>query len=145
MSWLTDIVSGGISKVIDTVGGVIDKLHTSEEEKLQIKLELQKELNRMEIEQLNAAGKYEMELSERHKNDMASDSWLSKNVRPLALIFWTIAAVALAYLVIFVLKDDPGIMSIVSPFLELFKIILLAIYAFYFGGRTWEKLTNIKG
>ena len=46
MSWFTDLFSGGVAKVVDSVGNAIDKLTTSDEEKQKLKIELEKELNR---------------------------------------------------------------------------------------------------
>jgi len=82
------------------------------------------------------------ELSSRHASDMASDSWLSKNVRPLVLIFLTVATVLLAYLTIFTLGDDK--VELIEPWISLLTVLLAAVYAFYFGSRGFEKVQKIK-
>lgn len=82
------------------------------------------------------------ELSKRHASDMASDSWLSKNVRPLVLIFLTVATVLLAYLTIFILSSDK--VAIIEPWISLLTVLLAAVYAFYFGSRGFEKVQSIK-
>ncbi len=73
IQWLT----GG---VIKEIGNVIDKLTTTEEEKLLIKKQVQEIMDKARV---NA----ESEITKRWQSDMRSDSWLSKNVRPMALIF----------------------------------------------------------
>jgi len=81
----------------------------------------------------------EMEsVTERWSSDMASDSYLSKNVRPLSLIFLTIATVVLIYLDSF--NAD---VIVPSEWIELLKSLLLGIYIAYFGSRGLEKYKAI--
>jgi hypothetical protein len=82
----------------------------------------------------------EMEgVSERWKSDMRSDSLLSKNVRPLSLIFLTVTTVVLIYIDSF----TEGV-SVPSEWIELLKSLLLGIYIAYFGSRGLEKYKAIK-
>tara|TARA_R100000544_G_scaffold36972_1_gene26597 strand:- start:1063 stop:1512 length:450 start_codon:yes stop_codon:yes gene_type:complete len=81
----------------------------------------------------------EMEsVSERWSSDMKSDSLLSKNVRPLSLIFLTVTTVILIYLDSF--NED---ISVPSEWIELLKSLLLGIYIAYFGSRGIEKYKSI--
>jgi hypothetical protein len=81
----------------------------------------------------------EMEsVTERWSSDMTSDSWLSKNVRPLSLIFLTITTVVLIYLD-FYYPD----LQVPSEWIELLKSLLLGIYIAYFGSRGLEKYKSI--
>ncbi len=81
----------------------------------------------------------EMEsVTERWSSDMASDSYLSKNVRPLSLIFLTIATVVLIYLDSFNAE-----VVVPSEWIELLKSLLLGIYIAYFGSRGLEKYKAI--
>jgi|TARA_R110000803_G_scaffold59427_5_gene118013 hypothetical protein len=81
----------------------------------------------------------EMEsVTERWSSDMASDSYLSKNVRPLSLIFLTLATVILIYLDSF--NAD---VEVPSEWIELLKSLLLGIYIAYFGSRGLEKYKAI--
>ena len=81
----------------------------------------------------------EMEsVSERWSSDMKSDSLLSKNVRPLSLIFLTVTTVVLIYLDSF--NED---ISVPSEWIELLKSLLLGIYIAYFGSRGLEKYKSI--
>lgn len=85
---------------------------------------------------------YDKEITQRYASDMMSDSWLSKNIRPLALAFLTVATVILAYLTIFIL--DASDVELLKPWLNLLQSLLIVIYAFYFGSRGFEKVQAIK-
>ena len=141
MSWLTDIFSSNVSNLVDSVGNTIDKLVTSDEERDKLKIEMEAELNKLKIIQLDAIQKYDSEISNRHMADMKSDSWLSKNVRPLSLVFLTVSTVLLAYLTIFVLEPDK--VALITPWKDLLQILLVTVYAFYFGSRGFEKVNSI--
>ena len=78
------------------------------------------------------------EVSKRWVADMGSDSWLSKNVRPVTLIFLTISTWVL------ILMDSLNIEFGVSPeWIDLLKSLLLTIYVAYFGSRGFEKYKHI--
>ena len=77
-------------------------------------------------------------VTERWSSDMASDSWLSKNVRPLSLIFLTITTMALIYLDSFNENIEVG-----EEWIELLKSLLLGVYIAYFGSRGIEKYRTI--
>jgi len=79
----------------------------------------------------------------RHANDMKSDSWLAKNIRPMALIFMTVNVITLAYFSIFtVLTIEQN--KTLDMWLGVFLPVLMVMYAFYFGGRTIEKIKATK-
>jgi hypothetical protein len=81
----------------------------------------------------------EMEsVTDRWKSDMTSDSWLSKNVRPLSLIFLTLATTVLIYLDFY----DPNL-NVPNEWIELLKSLLLGIYIAYCGSRGLEKYKTI--
>jgi len=70
---------------------------------------------------------------------MASDSWLSKNTRPMTLIFLTISMVCL------ILLDSFNIdFSIDSSWVDLLKSLLVTVYVAYYGSRGAEKFKSIK-
>lgn len=144
MSWFTDLFSSGVSEVVDSVGDAIDKLVTSDEEKLLLKNELQKEMNRFKEKQLTHAENMEQQITDRHKADMQSDSWLSKNIRPLTLAFLTGSTVILAYLTIFTGLTEGQITSL-NSWIPLLQVLLTSCYVFYFGGRSIEKLKGVVG
>jgi len=87
MSWINQILSSGVSTIIDSVGTAIDKLVTSDQERLEIKAKISKDINKHLEGMEDKILLKERELTIRHSNDMASDSWLSKNIRPILLIY----------------------------------------------------------
>ena len=138
MNWFTDLFSSGVDKVVGSVGAVIDSLVTSDEERLQLKNALQKEMNNFKSEQMSHVENMEQQITDRHKNDMTSDSWLSKNIRPLTLAFLTVTTVGLSYLTIFANLTQLQIDALQS-WQPLLQVLLVSAYTFYFGGRTVEK------
>jgi len=77
-------------------------------------------------------------VSKRWESDMKSDSWLSKNTRPLALIYLTFAATMLMSVDSFHTKFDVD-----ESWVELLKTLLITVYVAYFGSRGAEKITKI--
>ena len=127
MSILGTIFSGGAKDLVEGVGGVIDNLHTSKEEKLEAE---------RKIKELVASyqSTLEKEISSRWNADMKSDSWLSKNVRPLVLIFLVISTVLMIFI-------DAGTIKFVveEKWTDLLQIVLITVIGAYFGGRSLEK------
>ena len=79
------------------------------------------------------------EVSKRWDSDMKSDSWLSKNTRPLTLIYLTVITS------LYILLDALDIsFNIDEAWVELLKTLLVTIYVAYFGSRGFEKVTSIK-
>ncbi len=120
ISWLT----GGLIK---EVGNVIDKLTTTKEEKLDIKKQLQVILEKAEA---NA----QVEVTSRWKSDMSSDSFLSKNIRPMVLIYLTFIFSVLAFA-----DGNIGQFKIAEAYIPIFQTLLVTVYGAYFVGRSWEK------
>ena len=118
--WLT----GG---VIKDIGGVIDKLTTTEEEKLLIKKQIQEILEKADSDA-------QEQVTERWKDDMASDSFLSKNIRPLVLVFLTFVFTILAFF-----DGNIGGFKVTEQYVPIFQSLLITVYGAYFVGRTWEK------
>ena len=127
MNILGMLTGGGTKDLIEGVGGVIDNLHTSKEEKLEAEQKI-KEL--VASYQTNL----EKEISSRWNADMKSDSWLSKNVRPLVLIFLVIATVLMIFI-------DAGTISfnVEDKWTDLLQLVLITVIGAYFGGRSLEK------
>tara|TARA_Y100000593_G_C4074296_1_gene220686 strand:+ start:75 stop:461 length:387 start_codon:yes stop_codon:yes gene_type:complete len=125
MNFLKKLISGDLIKNVDSL---VDNLTTTEEEKKQLSISLKKVL-------LDAEAKMESELSQRHANDMNSDSWLSKNVRPMTLIFVIVCTMLLIFI-------DAGVLdfSVKNEFISLLSTCLVAIISFYFGSRGFEKI-----
>jgi len=132
MSILGTIFSGGAKDLVEGVGGVIDNLHTSKEEKLEAEQKIQELIASYETQM-------EKEITSRWQADMASDSWLSKNVRPLVLIFLVVSTVLLLFI-------DAGVINFVveAKWTDLLQLVLITVIGAYFGGRSLEKNKKIK-
>ena len=128
MNILSKIFSSGATELIKGVGGVIDNLTTSKEEKLEAERKVKELVSSYEIEM-------EKNITERWKMDMKSDSWLSKNIRPLVLIFLVVSTI----LIIFI---DAGAISfeVKSSWVDLLQLVLITVIGAYFGGRSLEKV-----
>ena len=77
-------------------------------------------------------------ISNRWQSDMTSDSWLSKNTRPMTLIFLTLA------MTIFIVLDSTILLEIKDGWVSLMEALLITVYVAYFGSRGAEKITKIK-
>ena len=91
MGVLNKLFSGGASKLVESVGGVIDNLVTTDDEKLEAKRKLKEMI-------LSHEAQMEKNITDRWTADMNSDSWLSKNVRPMVLIFLIICTMLLIFI-----------------------------------------------
>jgi len=127
MSILGTIFSGGAKDLVESVGGVIDGLHTSDEEKLAAKHKMKELVANYEIEM-------EKQITSRWEADMKSDSWLSKNIRPLVLAFLVVSTVLLIFI-------DAGVINFVveAKWTDLLQLVLITVIGAYFGGRSLEK------
>jgi len=124
---LGNLLSGGAAKLVSSVGGVIDNLHTSKEEKLEAERKIKELVASYEVQM-------EKEISSRWDADMKSDSWLSKNVRPLVLVFLVVSTVLMIFI-------DAGTINFVveAKWTDLLQLVLITVIGAYFGGRTLEK------
>ena len=127
MSVLGTIFSGGASDLVKSVGGVVDELTTTKEEKLEAERKVKELIANYQIE-------IEKNITDRWKADMNSDSWLSKNVRPMVLIFLVISTVLMIFI-------DAGTINFkVEPkWVDLLQLVLMTTIGAYFGGRSIEK------
>ena len=127
MGILNKIFSGGASKLVESVGGVIDNLVTTDEEKLEAKRKLKEMIMNHEVQM-------EKNITDRWTADMNSDSWLSKNVRPMVLIFLIICTMLLIFI-------DAGAVTftVEEKWTDLLQLVLITVIGAYFGGRTAEK------
>lgn len=144
MGWFTDFLTGSASKIIDSVGGAIDRNVTNEEERLQLRNELEQAIQGHTQEMAEKANQFEKEVSRRHENDMQSDSWLSKNIRPLSLAFLLITTVLLAYSTIFADLSETQVQSL-KAWIPMLSSLLGTAFVFYFGSRGIEKAMKMRG
>ena len=132
----------GLDALLNVGGKLIDKLIPDPEAKAKAQLDLAKMAQDGELARIaNETKLYETEqnnLTERTKADMASDSWLSKNIRPMTLVYMLVAYLLLAIL-------DASVIDIADAFVELLGQWGMLVMSFYFGGRTLEKIMDMKG
>ena len=127
MGVLKKIFSAGASTLVDSVGGVIDDLVTTDDERMAAKAKLKQIV-------LDHEAKMEQNITDRWTADMNSDSWLSKNVRPLVLIFLVVCTVLMIFI-------DAGSIDFVveEKWTDLLQLVLITVIGAYFGGRSFEK------
>ena len=135
MSWFSTMLSGGVDKIVDSVGNAVDKIVTSDEERLILKNELARIQLESKYKQDELELQFDKEISERHKNDMNSDSWLSKNIRPLTLIF-----ILLMYSLLSISSGFD--FTVTESYVELLGQWGMLIMSFYFGSRGLEKIAS---
>ena len=125
---LGNLLSGGAADLVKSVGGVIDNLHTSKEEKLEAERKIKEVIANYEVEM-------EKNITSRWEADLKSDSWLSKNVRPLVLIFLIVCTMLLIFI-------DAGALNfeVKSTWVDLLQLVLITVIGAYFGGRSLEKV-----
>ena len=128
MNILGMLTGKGTKDLVEGVGGVIDSLHTSEEEKLEAAQKVKELVSNYEVEM-------EKTITERWKVDMNSDSWLSKNIRPMVLIFLVVATVLMIFI-------DAGVVQfeVKDTWVDLLQLVLITVIGAYFGGRSLEKV-----
>ena len=125
---LDKLFTGGAADLVKSVGGVIDGLHTSDEEKLAAEQKIKELVAKYEIEM-------EKNITARWQADLKSDSWLSKNVRPMVLIFLIICTMLLIFI-------DAGAINfdVKDTWVDLLQLVLITVIGAYFGGRSFEKV-----
>ena len=127
MGVLNKLFSGGASKLVESVGGVLDSVITTDEEKLEAKRKLKEVI-------LSHEAELQKNVTDRWQADMNSDSWLSKNVRPLVLIFLVVSTVLMIFI-------DAGTIqfTVEEKWTDLLQLVLITVIGAYFGGRSLEK------
>ena len=131
----------GLDALISVGGKLIDKLIPDPEAKAKAQLDLAKMAQDGELAKMaNDTELYKAEqnnLSDRHKADMSSDSWLSKNIRPMTLVAIFIGYFVFAMMSAFKLDANEVYVTLLGQWGML-------VMSFYFGGRTLEKIMDMK-
>ena len=125
---LGNLLSGGAADLVKNVGGGIDEFHTSDEEKLEAERKIKELVANYEVEM-------EKNITARWEADLKSDSWLSKNVRPMTLIFLIVCTMLLIFI-------DAGALkfNVKDSYVDLLQLVLITVIGAYFGGRSLEKV-----
>jgi len=112
---ITKLLGKSAQQTIEAVSNVVERYVSTPEEKAAVKASI------------------EAEISNRWKSDMDSDSWLSKNVRPLTLV------VVVAFLVLATFFDGLGIIEVDSAWISLWNMLSVTVVGGYFAVRTIDK------
>jgi hypothetical protein len=126
-----------LGALLDIGGKLIDKFFPDPEQKAKAQLELMQMQQNGELAKINADIAESQEITKRWQADMSSDSWLSKNIRPLALI-----AIFLAYF-LFTAMSAFGY-NAQESYVNLLGSWGQIVFLAYFGGRTVEKVMEMK-
>ena len=132
LSAIGSLLSGD---TIKDIGGVIDNLHTSGEEKAAAK---------QKMEEILAAAEQaaQAQVSARWEADMKHGSWLSKNIRPLTLVFLTFV-----FTILSVFDGNLTVagetFTIGAAYVPVYQTLLMTVYAAYFAGRSIEKVKQV--
>jgi hypothetical protein len=128
MKKILQFITGGLIK---DIGQVIDDLVTTDEERLAAKLKVEELLEQADKDAQD-------QVTARWESDMKSDSFLSKNIRPMVLIYLTFIFSVLAFF-----DGNIGEFKIAEDYIPIFQSLLITVYGAYFVGRTWEKGKSI--
>ena len=125
---LAKIFGGAASGVAEKISNIIAKHTFSKEDRVRFENEMAKVF-------LEAESEMQQNVTERWKTDMSSDSWLSKNVRPMVLIFLVVSTVLMVFI-------DAGVIAfdLKDSHTDLLQMVLLTCIGAYFGGRSYEKV-----
>jgi hypothetical protein len=126
MAILTNILGNLLGKA----DKIVDEVITSQEERMQLKNELQKIIQEQE-------SLIEQEVTKRWQSDMNSDNWLSKSIRPLVLAWLVVSTTLLIFI-------DAGIITfnVDEQWVDLLQIVLITCIGAYFGSRGLEKINK---
>jgi hypothetical protein len=116
---------------------ILDKFFPDPEQKAKAQLELMKMQQEGDFKKIEADIIEQQELTKRQEADMASDSWLSKNIRPLSLIALFVAYIVFALMSAFDMDTNESYTMLLGQWGQL-------AFGFYFGSRGLEKIAEIR-
>ena len=131
MPLLANILGNSAGALIDKLGEAVAKFIPNKVDKVAAVREMQKVINQHEVQMAQ-------ELTKRQQNDMTSDSWLSKNIRPLTLIF-----IVGLFTVLSITDGNLGHFKVDPAYIDLLRSWGMMIMTFYFGSRGLEKISSI--
>ena len=126
------ILGNILGNLLGKADTIVDEVITSKEEKLQLKNQLQKIVQEQE-------SLIEKQVSKRWVSDNSSDNWLSKNIRPMSLIFITVVFTIISFA-----DGNIGQFTLNQEYRPIYQSLLLLIYGAYYGSRGLEKIKKTK-
>lgn len=136
MGFIADMIGSSAGTLIKDVGDTVKQFVTTDKDRLELDIKLQEMQDKFIVDMANNANEYENQITERLKADMQSDSWLSKNIRPMTLIFILVMYSGLSISSGFQFKVTEAYITLLGQWGML-------IMSFYFGGRTIEKVATV--
>lgn len=136
MSWFSNVFSGSVGAVIDSVGNAIDNLVTSDEEKLKLKNELVKIEAETKLKEKELETQFEKEVTQRWVSD--NDHWFTRLVRPLSY-FWVIV-----FFTFIMIGDSNFGFNIRDSYIPVIETLLITMTIALFGSRGVEKIIRRK-
>ena len=128
MKKILQFITGGLIK---DIGTIIDDLVTTDEERFAAKQKVEELLEQADKDAQD-------QVTARWESDMNSDSFLSKNIRPMVLIYLTFIFTVLSFF-----DGNVGVFKVSEEYIPIFQSLLITVYGAYFVGRTWEKSKKI--
>ena len=135
MNWLS-IFNSGIDGVIDSIGNALDKLVTSDEERLKLRNELSRISLQAKLEAENQALKHEAEITKRWQSD--NEHAITRLVRP-AVVIWSFAILT----VVMFMDGNISDFKINEAYIPMLQTIIVTVVVAYFGSRGLEKTTKV--
>jgi hypothetical protein len=126
------ILGNILGNLLGKADTIIDECITSKEEKLQLRNQLHKIVQEQE-------SLIEKQVSKRWISDNSSDNWLSKNIRPMSLIFITVVFTIISFA-----DGNIGQFTLNQEYRPIYQSLLLLIYGAYYGSRGLEKIKKTK-
>jgi len=132
---LTSIFTGGIDKVVNSVGTTIDNLVTSDEEREALKNELVQIKVNAQLESENNYLKHEAEITKRWQSD--NESIITRLVRP-SIVIWSYALLT----VVILMDGNVGSFYVKEAYIPILETIVTTVTIAYFGSRGFEKISR---
>jgi len=137
MSWFTNILSGGVDKIVDSVGNAVDSIVTNDEERLILRNELAKIQLDAKYKQEALEVQFEQEITSRWKSD--NEHGLTRLVRP-AIVVWSFALLT----VVVIADGNLGSFAVRAEYIPLVAQIVVASVVSYMGARSFDKYSKSK-
>ena len=137
MSWFSSLISGGVDKVVDSIGSSLDSLFTSDDERNKAKIILEKNMQDFKIELENKSLEYEKQITDRWKSD--NEHTITRLVRP-AIVIWSAGLLTIVMLA----DGNIGNFKINEAYIPLLETIVTTSIVAYMGMRTFDKHSKNK-
>jgi len=147
MSFIKKILSGGGSQIIESVGNVLDKVITNKEELAQVKLELDKEINRhLEAIQANILKEQELQVQDR-SSARTRESDFVKATGHIDYLMWFLAIIGMgimSYCLYTLIYNELQNKELFIHFLGIIEGVVVSMYSYYFGSSASSRIKDMK-